>query len=70
MNEEIYNIRENLVLLAVAARDITKIKKGESTGDDTNDYTFDVKCLKKNTFKVCFHTKKKAEVLEDPTLSL
>ena len=66
MTEEIYDIKINFVKLALAARDYGKIKKGEFYSDDTDDYRYDVECLRKNKFKVCFHAKKKEEVLEDP----
>jgi hypothetical protein len=65
--EKITGLHIHFVMLAGTARNNYKLKKGECwSEEERSDCEFHIECLRKNQFKVCFHAKKKVEVLEDP----
>ena len=70
ITDELLRHQNDFMILAATARNNYKLKKGQTWDEETrNDCEFHIECLRKNQFKVCFHAKKKPEVLEDPTSS-
>ena len=56
--EKIAGLHHHFMVLAATARNNFKLKKGESWDEERrSDCEFYVKCLRKNQYKVCFHTK-------------
>ena len=65
--EKIEGLHDHFMVLAATARNNYKLKKGQCWDEESrSDCEFHIECLRKNQFKVCFHAKKKEEVLEDP----
>jgi hypothetical protein len=63
------NLHDHFMTLALTARNNHKLKKGQSWSQDNSEYTLCVECLRKNKFKICFHTTPEIEsekLAEDP----
>ena len=56
--EKIAGLQCHFVWLATTARNNYKLKKGQCWDEERrSDCKFYIECLRKNQFKVCFHTK-------------